>query len=50
MLLIAGAVLLAGCKKSGDNVGKTPAPQDTASGPQNFTTVEYFPTSNPPQM
>jgi hypothetical protein len=42
LLLIAGAVLLAGCKKSDDSTKNIPAPQNAAGHKQDFTMVEYY--------
>jgi hypothetical protein len=39
---MAGAVLLAGCKKSGDNVVETHAPQDAPGHTRDFTSVKYY--------
>jgi len=39
---MAGAVLLAGCNKSGDNVVETRAPQDAPGHTRDFTSVKYF--------
>ena len=51
LLLIAGAVLLAGCKKSGDSASNVPTPQNAAAHKQDFTMVEYYDTpSNQTQM
>ena len=43
MILIAGAVLLAGCKKPATG---TLAPQDTTSHASDFTSVEYYEAPN----
>lgn len=43
LILIAGAVVLAGCSKSGDNAVDNVPPPDAASHASNFTSVEYFP-------
>ena len=42
MILIAGAVLLAGCKKPGDVVANAPSQQDATSHASDFVSVEYF--------
>jgi hypothetical protein len=39
---MAGAVLLAGCTKSGDNVVENHAPQDAPGHTRDFTSVKYF--------
>ena len=50
LLLIAGAVLLAGCKKSGDIAVNAPVSKDTAGHARDFTYVEYFTQPNTTQM
>jgi hypothetical protein len=42
MILIASAVLLAGCKKPGPAVVDTGTPHDTTSHASDFTSVEYW--------
>jgi len=49
MILLAGVVLLAGCKKSGDIAIDAPAPKD-AGHTRDFTSVEYYTAPNPTQM
>ena len=39
---MAGAVLLTGCNKSGDNVVGTHAPQDAPGHTRDFTSVKYY--------
>ena len=43
LILIAGAMLLAGCGKSGDNAADSAPPPGAASHASDFTSVEYFP-------
>ena len=50
MILIAGATLLAGCKKSGDAAVDTRPPQDTVSHASDFSSVEYFDPPDEKQM
>jgi hypothetical protein len=50
LILLAGAVLLAGCKKSGDTAADAPAPKDAAGHTRDFTYVDYFPEPNQTQM
>jgi hypothetical protein len=45
-ILLAGAVLLAGCKPSGDGASGTSTPPDATNHSQGFTYVEYFPAPN----
>lgn len=42
MILIASAVLLAGCKKPGPVVAAASPPHDTTSHASDFTSVEYY--------
>ena len=49
MILMAGAVLLAGCKKPGNSVADIPV-QPGAPGTKNFASVEYYTAPNPTQM
>jgi hypothetical protein len=48
--LLGGAMLLAGCNKSGDSAADAAAPPDTAAHSRNFTSVEYYAAPNPTQM
>ena len=47
--LMAGAVALAGCKKSGDIATDTPTPKD-AGHTRDFTSVEYYAAPNATRM
>jgi hypothetical protein len=42
MILIAGALLLAGCKKAGPAAVDTGTPHDTTSHASDFTSIEYY--------
>jgi hypothetical protein len=49
-LMLLAAVMLAGCKKSGDIAANAPAPKDAAGHTRDFTYVDYFPQPNQTQM
>ena len=46
LVLIAGAVLFAGCKKSGDNAVGTATSPEAAGHTRNFSSVEYYTAPN----
>lgn len=50
MFLLAGAVLLAGCKRAGNTAVDTSPPPDAAGQKQDFTSVEYYGPPHPTQM
>ena len=50
MLLMAGAMLLAGCKKPGVAAVDASGRQDNAGQKQDFTSIEYYGPPNPTQM
>ena len=49
-LLLAGAVLLAGCKKSGDSAAHSPARPDATNHSQGFISSGYYPAPNSTQV